>query len=60
MRKITKDILARVPKECEICDSTRIEYWDENEEEYIFRCIDCGTYYPISIDTNKLYYDYPF
>ncbi len=59
MVKITKDVLARVPKECEICDSVRIEYWDETEEEFIFRCIDCGTYYPIPIDDLALY-DYPF
>jgi uncharacterized Zn finger protein len=60
MVKLTKDILARVPHECEICNSIRIEYWDENEEEFIFRCIDCGTYYPIPVDTSKLYYDFPF
>lgn len=57
--KITKDVLARVPKECEICDSTRIEYWSETDEEFIFRCIDCGTFYPIPIDDLSLY-DYPF
>ena len=33
----------------------RIEFWEETEEEYIFRCIDCGISYPIPIDPDKLH-----
>jgi len=60
MVNLSKEVLALVPKECEICNSIRIEYWDETEDEFIFRCIDCGTYYPIPIDPSRLPIDFPF
>ena len=60
MAKLSREVLALVPKECEICDSIRIEYWDETDDEFIFRCIDCGTYYPIPIDPSKISIDFPF
>jgi len=52
--EITGEILEKVPKECEECHSIRIEYWEETEDAYVFRCYDCGAYYPIPIDPNKL------
>ena len=55
MSDISKEILEKVPKECEECNNTRIEFYDETEEEYIFRCIDCGAFYPIPIDPEKLH-----
>ncbi len=59
MKKISKEILDKVPKECELCDSKRIEYWDQTEEEHVFRCIDCGASYPIPMDLSKLPFNFP-
>jgi len=58
MSKISKEILDKVPKECEECNGTRIEYWDDISDEHVFRCIDCGMYYPIPKDLEKTF-EYP-
>lgn len=60
MSRISKEILELVPKECELCNSERIEYWDQSGEKLIFRCIDCGAYYPIPINVKNLQMDFPF
>ncbi len=56
--KISKEILDKVPKECEECNGTRIEYWYDIIDKHVFRCIDCGMYYPISMDVEKTF-EYP-
>ncbi|MFX0186113.1 MAG: hypothetical protein ACFE8A_00100 [Candidatus Hodarchaeota archaeon] len=55
MSDISKEILERIPKECEECSSIRIEFWEKTEEKYLFRCIDCGAFYPIPINPDKLH-----
>ena len=54
MSDISKKILDKVPHECEECNNTRIEFYEETEKEYLFRCIDCGAFYPIPINPDKL------
>ena len=51
--EISKEILEQIPKECEECGSTRIEYQENDGKEYIFQCIDCGLFYPVPIDPKK-------
>ena len=60
LNKITRELLEKVPKECEHCESIRINFWEELEDKLVFRCIDCGTYYPIPIDLRNLRIDYSF
>lgn len=35
------NILDEIPKKCKECNSEKIEYGDETEEEIIFRCLNC-------------------
>jgi len=60
LNKISKKVLDRVPKECEHCESIRIEFWEEIQGKFVFRCIDCGTYYPIRVDSGYIPLDFPF
>ncbi len=53
LSEITNEILDKVPKECEECFSIRIEFWEETADEYVFRCYDCGAFYPLPIDPTK-------
>ncbi|MFX1397619.1 MAG: hypothetical protein ACFFAS_11330 [Promethearchaeota archaeon] len=50
INRITKHILDKVPRACEYCESERISFWEEKDGKFIFRCIDCGIFYPIPID----------
>jgi len=56
--KISKEILDKVPKECEECNGTRIEYWDDIGDDHVFRCIDCGMYYPFPTKAERIV-EYP-
>ncbi|MFX1258216.1 MAG: hypothetical protein ACFFAN_10175 [Promethearchaeota archaeon] len=59
MSNIPKNILEKVPKVCELCSGKRIEYWDQTQEQIIFRCIDCGIYYPIPTDKSNFQVNFP-
>ncbi len=48
LNKITKSVLDALPKTCEYCGSERISFWEEKSNKFVFRCIDCGVFYPIS------------
>ena len=60
LNRISKEVLDRVPKECEHCESIRIEFWEEIQDKFVFRCIDCGIYYPIHVDSGYIPLDFPF
>ena len=44
-----EDVLKERPEICE-CNSNNIEFWDETDEEILFKCQQCGKYYPIPFD----------
>lgn len=48
------NILDEIPKKCKECNSEKIEYWDETEEEIIFRCLKCKIFYTFSLNREKL------
>ncbi len=48
------NILDEIPKKCKECNSEKIEYWDETEEEIIFRCLNCKIFYTLSLNREKL------
>ena len=45
--------LFKIPKACNKCNSKRIIYWDETEEEIIFKCLNCKSFCPISLNKGK-------
>ena len=45
----------KVPKKCQQCGSEKINYWDETDEEIIFKCLDCLHFYPVPFNTDKLH-----
>ena len=49
-----KEALERKPKTCYNCNSEKLMYWDETDEEIIFQCANCKKYYPIAFDPDKL------
>lgn len=49
-----RKFLFKIPKTCNECNSKRIIYWDETEEEIIFKCLDCKSFCPISLNSEKL------
>lgn len=48
------NILDKIPKKCKECKSEKIEYWDETEEEIIFKCLNCKSFCPISLNRERL------
>ena len=51
---LSPEVLDKVAKESEECHGTRIEYWDDIGDDHVFRCIDCGMYYPIPSKAEKI------
>lgn len=49
-----KQALDKIPKFCIKCNSENIEYWDETDEELIFRCSKCKTFITIPYEKDKL------
>jgi len=60
--KIKKNIVIseNMPTVCQRCGSENIDYWDETDEEIIFRCLNCKQYIPIpfDIDDLRLYFSF--
>jgi hypothetical protein len=50
----TETYSEKIPKKCQRCDSKNIDYWDETDEEIIFKCFNCKQFYPIPFHKNKL------
>jgi len=49
-----KQALDKIPKLCIECNSENIEYWDETEEEIIFRCKMCKIFITTPYKKDKL------
>ncbi len=47
------------PSKCRFCKGMKIRYWDETDEEVIFRCADCGKFIPIPFSKTilRFYFD---
>ena len=54
-----EEVMKEKPQDCWFCQSDQVKYWDETDEEVIFKCQECGRYMPLSFDKNptriKLY-----
>lgn len=50
-----KFISGKFPKTCQQCGGLKIDYWDETEEEIIFKCLECQHLYPVPLNTEKLH-----
>lgn len=58
---LSKDeALGKKPAVCPNCNSTIINYWDETEQEIIFRCEECGGFIPIPFNLSRLHFYFFF
>ncbi len=47
-----------VPKKCYVCNSEEINFWDETNEEKIYKCQNCKrfTAIPFTVDKIRFYF----
>jgi len=47
-----------VPKKCDVCNSEEIRFWDETNEEKIYKCQNCNHFIaiPFTIDKIRFYF----
>ncbi len=60
--KIKKNILIpeKIPTMCQRCGSENIDYWDETDEDIIFKCLNCKQFIPIPFNMDKLHFYFNF
>lgn len=45
---------------CQSCMSNKIEYYDETDEELIYKCLNCSTLFAIPLNTRDLSFYFNF
>ena len=58
MLDIKEKKIDHVPKKCYICNSEEIRFWDETNEEKIYKCQNCKhfTAIPFTVDKIRFYF----
>ena len=54
MLEIKEKKLDVIPKNCYICNSEEIKFWDETNEEKIYMCLSCKHFIAIPFDVDKI------
>ena len=54
MLEIKEKKLDVIPKNCYICNSEEIKFWDETNEEKIYICLSCKHFIAIPFDVDKI------
>ncbi len=51
-----KERLKDKPEDCWYCKSSQVKYWDETDEEIVFKCHKCGKFMAIPFDKSVLHW----
>ena len=50
----------KISEYCDGCKSQNVKYWDETDEEIIFKCLDCNRFITIPFKNDKLRFYFSF
>ncbi len=45
-----EEVLKEKPQQCWHCEDLQVKYWDETDEEIVFKCHKCGKFMAIPFD----------